>query len=212
MPTPLLRLAASLSLSLLVLAACDEAGSAATPTTPSGPKYTPVMTAELVPPALKKLVLGVATDTELVAAFGPGEVVKDKSLGGTAKVQYADKPALRITLPARDDVLEGEAWFVPDADGKHRLQRLWIVLKTTDTCAWIESHVGSLPGSTKRPGSNRKFGGTKGGLSYTAGSTDGSQAVGIECNASERDGVARESLTYALESESGSSMMVQMDP
>lgn len=66
-----------------------------------------------------------------------------------------------------------------------------------------------MKGTSKRPGSNRKYGGEKGGATYTAGSIDGSIAVGIECHPSVIDGAPVETLVYALEGKDGTSLSVQ---
>jgi hypothetical protein len=201
---------------LLVLAlltfACSEDSAAApapAPAAEAGPKYEPMMTKELVPPAAKGLVLGVATEKDVTAAFGAGEIVKDKSLGGTAKVEYGEKPAIQIALPAKDDVVSGEAWLVPDAGGEPKLARLSLVVKSAGNCEWITANVGKHDAAKRRPGSNRVFG--KKGDS-TAGSVDGTIPVGIECNPSTRDGVAVESLDYSLEPGGKRSMLVNENP
>ena len=64
---------------LLVLAllasACSEEGAAApAPAAEAGPKYEPMMTEELVPPAAKGLVLGDSSQ-RLSALYGPLRVV-----------------------------------------------------------------------------------------------------------------------------------------
>jgi len=202
------------SRTLLVLAllasACSEE-SAAAPAPAPGPEYAPRLTKELVAPAAKGLVLGVATEKDVTAAFGAGEIVKDKSLGGTAKVLYNEAAAVRITLPAKDDVVKGEAWFAADGGGEPKLQRLELVMKKNDSCKWIETNVGSVDGTTRRPGSNRSYGPGKGGGSYTAGTPDGAKAVGIDCHPSIRDQTAIETLSYAIEGKNGTSSSVQPD-
>ena len=164
---------------------------------------------ELVAPAAKGLVLGVASEKDVVAAFGAAETVKDKSLGGDAKVEYGDAPAIQIVLPAKDDVASGEAWLVPDKAGEPRLSRLSITLTTTGTCKWIDENIGKHEASKHRPGSNRKFG-TNG--EYTAGNSDGTIAVGVDCHTVTADGTTRETLEYSLESSKGRSMLVNRDP
>jgi len=197
-----------LALGLLVLACEPESASAPAPA-PAGPKYEPMMSKELVAPAAKGLVLGVATEKDVTAAFGAGEVVKDKSLGGTAQVEYGEAKAMQIVLPAKDDVLGGEAWLVPDASGEPRLSRLAISVKTPGTCKWIDENVGKHEAAKKRPGSNRVFG--KNG-EYTAGNHDGTIPVGIECHTVTRDGVAQENLDVSLEAGGGRSMRVNKNP
>jgi hypothetical protein len=206
-----LRAAASLVLSLIVgVSACDdEPAPASAPTAEAGPKYEPKIDASLVAPAAKGLVLGVATEKDVVAAFGAGEVVKDKSLGGAAKVEYSDAPAIQIALPAKDAVVSGEAWLVPDKAGEPRLSRLSLTLTTTDTCKWIDANLGKHEAAKRRPGSNRVFG--KNG-EYTAGNSDGTIAVGVDCHTVTTDGTTRETLEYSLEASSGRSMLVNRDP
>lgn len=74
---------------------------------------------------------------------------------------------------------------------------------------WIETNVGAKEGSTRRPGANRKFGARGDGVSYTAGTPDGAAAVGIECNPSDKDGVAVRTVAYSVESAKGRSMTAQ---
>lgn len=200
-----------LVLALLAPACSDESAATPAPAADSGPAYAPKLTQELVAPAAKGLVLGVATEKDVTAAFGAGEIVKDKSLGGTAKVLYNEAAAVRITLPAKDDVVQGVAWLAAEGAGEPKLQRLELVMKKNDSCKWIETNVGSVDGTTRRPGSNRKFGPGKGGGSYTAGTPDGTKAVGIDCHPSIRDETAIETLSYAIEGKNGTSSSVQPD-
>lgn len=193
----------------LFAAACDGNEPAAPAPAPEGPKYEPKLAKELVPPAAKGLVLGVATQKEVAAAFGEGAIAKDKSLGGTAEVEYGDAKAMRIMLPAKDDVLGGEAWLVPDAGGEPKLSRLSLSLKTPGTCKWIEDNVGKHEAAKKRPGSNRVFG--KNG-EYTAGNHDGTIPVGVDCHTVTRDGVAQENLEMSLEPGGNRSMKVNENP
>lgn len=200
--------------SLLALAllapACDEKKDDAAPApTAAATKYEPMMTKELVPPAAKALALGVATEKDVIAAFGAGEVVKDEALGGAVKVEYGGKPAVMIELAAKDEVVSGEAWLM--GEGEPTLARLELVLKTTDTCKWVEDHVGKLAGAKERPGGGlvrRKYGPGE----YTAGSADGTIPVGIDCHASKREDVAVEVLEYRLEPGGDVSMMVNRNP
>jgi hypothetical protein len=188
---------------LLVASACSQKGG------DSGTaQYEPKLTAELLPPAAKGLVLGSATDADVAAAFGAGETKKDKTIGGKIVVQYNDKPAMHLDLAVKDDVVYGEAWFVPDDAGKLRLHRLELQLKTTSTCAWLKTNVGKIEATKRRPGSNRKYGADGRGLEYTAGSPDGTQPVSIECHPTTRDGVEVEVLDYSLETSKGRSMMM----
>lgn len=197
------------ALVLFVLcAACKSEAPASSASTPAPTVYEPKLSAELVPPAAKGLVLGVATDEDVVKAFGAGETLKDKSIGGTIVVQYNDKPALHIDLPAKDEVIAGEAWLVPDGDGKPRLSMLSLTTKAADTCKWIEANVAKHEASKRRPGSNRVYGKDGNGFELTAGTTDGSAPVGVSCHGGNRDGVATESIEYSIESASGRSMMM----
>lgn len=190
------------------LGACDSKSDAA-PAASTATKFEPALSAELVPPALRGVVAGQSTDVEVIKAFGEGTVLADTSLGGKGKVSYSDVAGVRLTLTAKDDVQRGEAWFVPDASKVLRLQHIELVTTTADTCKWIATNVGAREGATKRPGSNRSFGARGEGVSYTAGTPDGSVAVGIECNPSERDGVAIRTVTYSVESANGRTMMAQ---
>jgi hypothetical protein len=205
-------IAARLRALLVVLLACscsEESTPASASAAPAGPKYEPMSSKELVAPAQKGLVLGVATEKDVTAAFGAAEVVKDKALGGTAQVEYGEAKAMQIVLPAKDDVLGGEAWLVPDASGEPRLSRLAINVKTPGTCKWIDENIGKHEAAKKRPGSNRVFG--KNG-EYTAGNHDGTIPVGIECHTVTRDGVAQENLDVSLEPGGGRSMRVNKNP
>lgn len=207
MPLPTHCLRTSLALAL-TLVACDDESDASTAAS-AATKYAPALSAELVPPALRGVVVGQSTDADVMKAFGEGTMLTDKSLGGTGKVSYTDAPAMRLTLKPSGDIDRGEAWFVPDANKTPRLQHIEIVAKTADACKWIETNVGAKEGSTKRPGSNRSFGARGEGNSYTAGTPDGGAAVGIECNPSQRDGVAFQTVTYSIEAGGGRSMMAQ---
>jgi hypothetical protein len=154
-------------------------------------------------------VLGLATEKDVTAAFGAGEVVKDTSLGGTAKVEYSGKPAVMIELAARDELVQGSAWLM--GDGEPKLARLELVLKTTDTCKWVEDNVGKHEGAKNRPGGGlirREYGPGE----YTAGNSDGTIPVGIECRASKREDTAVEVLEYSLEIDGGVSMMMNRNP
>jgi hypothetical protein len=85
------------------------------------------------------------------------------------------------------------------------------VLKTTDTCKWVEDNVGKHEASKNRPGGGlvrRKYGPGE----YTAGNADGTIPVGLECRASKREDVAVEVLEYHLEPGGGVSMMMNRDP
>lgn len=197
---------------VVLVAACKSEAPAASASTPAPTVYEPKLSAELVAPAAKGLVLGVATDEDVVKAFGAGETKKDKSIGGAIVVQYNDKPAMHIDLPAKDDVLKGEAWLVPDGDGKPRLQLLSLTLKAGEACKWIETNVGKHEASKNRPGSNRKYGKDGNGFELTAGTTDGTAPVSIACHGGNRDGVAIENLEYSVESERGRSMMMNENP
>jgi hypothetical protein len=200
---------------LLTIVACDDkkpAEATPTPTPAPGRTFEPMLTEDMVAPAAKRLVLGVATVAEVAAAFGVGEIAKDKSLGGTARVEFNDKPAVRMKLPAKDGLVEGEAWFQPIANGQLRMTRLALLAKASGNCEWIGKIVASLPNTTRRPGSNRVFGKEGNGYGLTAGTTDGTAPIGIECHPSERDGVAVESLSYTIEDSGGVSMMVQENP
>jgi hypothetical protein len=199
------------ALTLLVALSCSKEPEPSA-STPAATVYEPKMTEELVPPAAKGLVLGKASDADVITAFGAGETLKDKSIGGTINVQYNEKPAMHIDLPAKDDVLGGEAWLVPDDGGTPRLSRLEVRVKTPGTCAWVETNVGKFDATKRRPGSNRKFGKDGRGLEYTAGSPDGTQAVGLECHPSTQDGASFESLAYSLETPNGCSMMMNKNP
>ena len=197
-----------LAFALLVPACSDPPASSSTQSAPAGPKYEPMVSKELVPPVLKGLVVGTASDADLSVAFGQGKLAKDKSFGGASKVEYSDAPAVRVTLPAKDDVVDGQAWLVPDTAGKLVLQRIEITTKTSGTCAWVESHIAGLPGAKNRPLSNRVYGKEGRGWALTAGTPDGSQAVGIDCGPGTRDGVAVETVSYTIEPGGGVSMMV----
>lgn len=197
---------------LVLFVACKSDAPASSASTPAPTVYEPKLAAELVPPAAKGLVLGVASDEDVVKAFGAGETKKDKSIGGAIVVQYNDKPAMHIDLPAKDEVLEGEAWLVPDGDGKPRLQLLALTLKAGETCKWIETNVAKDEATKRRPGSNRVYGKDGNGFELTAGTSDGSAPVGISCHGSNRDGVAIESIEYSIESERGRSMMMNENP
>jgi hypothetical protein len=207
MPQHALRLRTTLALAI-ALVACDDKSDASAGS-PAATKYAPALSAELVPAALRGAVVGQSTDAEVTKAFGAGTMLTDKSLGGTGKVSYTDAPAMRLTIAPSDDIVRGEAWFVPDANKTPRLQHIEVVTRTADTCKWIETNVGAKEGSTKRPGSNRSFGARGEGNAYTAGTPDGSVAVGIECNPSQKDGVAVQTVVYSIESGSGRSMMAQ---
>jgi hypothetical protein len=195
----------------LALAACSEESTAPTPAAATPIVYEPKITAELVPPAAKGLVLGVSTEKDVTEAFAPGEIVRDKSLGGTAKVAFSDKPAIMMELAEKDAVVKGEAWLVPDAKGEPRLARLELLLRTTDTCQWVEDNVGKHKAAKDRPGQGfvrRKYGPGE----YTAGNADGTIPVSIECRASKKDDVAIEVLDYSIDPENGRSMMVNRNP
>ena len=201
-----------LALALCLATSCGKDEPSASASAPAPTVYEPKMTAELVPPAAKGLVLGVATDADVTAAFGAGETKKDKSIGGAIVVQYNEKAAMHIELPAKDDVTGGEAWLVPDDGGKPRLQRIELRLKSTGSCAWLETNVGKFDATKSRPGSNRKYGKDGRGVDYTAGTADGTQAVSIECQPVMRDGVQGESVTYSIETPNGRSMMMNENP
>lgn len=199
---------------VLVLApsACDSPKDAApAPTATAAPAtvYEPKLDAERIPPVLQGQVPGLATQAEVTAKFAIGPVDADTTLGGTAKVRFDDAPAVRVALTAKGDVVSGEAWFVPDAAGTARLRRIEVVSKLADTCAWIRTHLGELPGITDRPGSNRRFHADDSGLEYTAGSPDGTQPVDLECHTTTRDGVAATTLVISIVSPSGTSRLVQ---
>lgn len=194
------------------LVACDASkDSAPTPASTPAPAtvYEPKLSAERVPPVLQGQVPGLATQAEVIAKFPAGPIDADSTLGGTAKVRFDDTPAVRVALAAQGDVISGEAWFVPDASGTARLRRIEVVSKVADTCTWIRTHLGELPGITDRPGSNRRFHADEGGLEWTAGSPDGTQPVDLECHATTRDGVAATTLLVSIVSPSGTSMVVQ---
>jgi hypothetical protein len=197
---------------VLVLASSCSKEPEPTASTPAPTVYEPKLTAELVPPAAKGLVLSKSSDADVIAAFGAGETLKDKSIGGTIVVEYNKKPAMHIDLPAKDDMLGGEAWLVPDDAGTPRLSRLELRLKTPGTCAWLETNVGKFDATKWRPGSNRKYGKDGRGIDYTAGSPDGTQPAGLECHPVTHEGVAYESLAYSLETPDGRSMMMNKNP
>jgi hypothetical protein len=94
-----------LVLVLLVPACDDEKDAAPAPVVEAKTKYEPMMTKELVPPAAKGLVLGLATEGDVTSAFAAAEVVKDEALGGTAQVEYGGKPAVMIELAAKDELV-----------------------------------------------------------------------------------------------------------
>ena len=190
---------------VLLAPACDEKQQEAAPAPAAKTKYEPMMTKELVPPVAKGLVLGIATQADVTAAFGAGEVVKDEAIGGDAKVEYSGKPAVMIELPAKDELVRGEAWLT--GDGEPKLARLELVLNTTDTCKWVEDNVGKHPGAKNRPGGGlmrRKYEPGE----YTAGNVDGTIPAGIECQASTREEKAVEVLEYRLEPDGNVSMMM----
>lgn len=196
---------------VLLVPACDDKkdDAAPAPAPAAGPKYQPMITKELVPPAAKGLVLGIATEKDVTAAFAAAEVVKDQALGGAAKVEYSGKPAVMIELAPKDELVQGNAWL--SGEGEPKLARLELVLKTTDTCTWVEDNVGKLEGAKDRPGGGlvrRKYGSGE----YTAGNADGTIPVGIECRASKREDVAVEVLEYRLEPDGGVSMMANRNP
>lgn len=205
---PILRRA--LLVLVLLTPACDKQEDAAPAPAPEAKtKYEPMMTQELVPPAAKGLVLGVATEKDVTAAFGAAEVFKDKSLGGDVTVEYSDEPAVMIELVAKDELVQGSAWL--RGKGEPKLARLELVLKTTDTCKWVEDNVGKHAASKDRPGQGlirRKYGPGE----YTAGNADGTIPVGIECRASKREDAAVEVLTYGIEPDGGVSMMMNRNP
>jgi len=211
MPT-VLRLAPLGIAALLLASACSEESAAAPSAPAAAPSHAPALTKELVPPLMSGLVPGVATEADVTAVFAASETVKDKSLGGTAKVEYGEKPAIRATFAPKDAILRGEAWFVPDdGGGPARLQRIELVTKEPGTCKWIVENVGKDPEASRRIGSNRKFGELKGGANYSGGSPDGKQPVDIECHPSTRDGAAIETVVYGIVSPGGSSMRVQTE-
>lgn len=193
---------------VVALGACDSKSDPVA-AAPTATKYAPALVAEFVPPALRGVVVGQSTDVDVIKAFGEGTVLTDASLGGKGKVSYSDVAGVRLTMTAKDDVQRGEAWFVPDASKTLRLQHIELVTTNADTCKWIETNVGAKEGSTKRPGSNRKFGARGDGVSYTAGTPDGATAVGIECKPSDKDGVAVRTVAYSVDSAKGRSMTAQ---
>lgn len=193
-----------------VVAACDsKSDAAASSTEAAGPRFKPTMTAELVAPAAKGMIVGTSTKKEFDAAFKSSEVIVDKRIGGNAKVEYNGEAATHVIIAAASPVRGGTAWFSREADGTDRLQHLELRLETSDTCAWNTTTLGKVEGTNRRPGSNRKFGGPS---SYTAGIADGSKAVGIECNTSTIDGVASEVLSYGVDAESGTSKTMSREP
>jgi hypothetical protein len=162
-----------------------------------------------VPPLMAGLVPGVATEADVTAVFAASETVKDKTLGGTAKVEYNEKPAIQATLAPKDPIVRGSAWFVPDdGGGPARLQRIELVTKEPGTCKWIVDNVGKDPEASRRAGSNRKFGKLEGGANYSGGSPDGTLPADITCHPSTRDGAAIETVVYAIVGTGGSSMNV----
>ncbi|MBX7080039.1 MAG: hypothetical protein K1X88_12665 [Nannocystaceae bacterium] len=198
----------------LVLVACDEkkdTKTEAAPAAASATVYEPALTKELVPAIAKGLVLGSATRKELEAALPVAEAVIDKRLGGNAKVEYNDAPAIQLSLAKSDAIARGTAWLVRDAGGEDRLARLELVTTQLGVCDWVRDHIGKLDGATKRPGSNRKFGAEGKLLSYTGGTADRSQPVGIECGPLQVDGVAAESLVLGIDSTSSTSMVVSRE-
>lgn len=196
---------------VLLTPACDakKEDAAPTPAAEAKTKYEPMLTKELVPPAAKGLVLGLATQQDVTAAFGAGEVVKDEALGGDAKVEYSGKPAVVIQLAAKDELVRGEAWLM--GDGEPKLARLELVLKTTGTCKWVADNIGKHEAAKNRPGGGlmrRKY--EEG--EYTAGNVDGTIPAGVECQASTREEQAVEVLEYRLEPDGGVSMMMNRNP
>jgi hypothetical protein len=182
-----------------LVCACDEEKADPAPAPAAAPVYGPKMTEELVPPGAKGLVLGVATEKDVTAAFPAAKIVKDQRLGGRAKAEYGGQPAVRLDLAASDDLVQGAAWLRSEADGEPKLVVLQLALKTKDTCKWIEEHVGVHEGSKGRGGfafaPRRAYGPGE----YTAGSADGSLPAEIFCHPSERDGTPVEQLEYRLD-------------
>lgn len=205
-----LRLVRAALACVVLVAACDsKSDAAAASSAATGPKFAPVLTAAMVPPPAKGMLVGSSTKKDFDAAFKSTEVVVDKRIGGNAKVEYNGEPASHVDIAAAPPVRGGTAWFTREADGTDRLQHLELRLETSDTCAWNTTTLGKVEGTNRRPGSNRKFGGPS---SYTAGNADGSKPVGIECTTSTKDGVASEVLVYSVDSESGNSKSMSREP
>jgi hypothetical protein len=197
---------------VLGLAACDsksDASSAAA--TPAGPKYAPLLTKELVAPIAKGLVVGESTREQLATAFTLGETTIDKRLGGAAKVEHNGEPAIHVVIEAADPILGGTAWLTRTKDGDEQLQRLVLQTTSTDTCAWMLDNIGKVDGTSKRAGSNRKFGKEGEGVSYSAGTADGSKPVGIQCYPIKRDDKPMQEITYGVDGESSTSTMMNKD-
>jgi len=103
-----------------------------------------VLVAELVPPALRGVVVGQSTDVEVIKTFGEGTVLTDASLGGKGEVSYSDVAGVRMTMTAKHDAQSSEAWFVQDASKTLRLQHIELVTTNADT------YSGSRPTSARR--------------------------------------------------------------
>lgn len=131
----------------------------------------PKLTAELIPPAARPLMLTTSVEADVMAKTATPEVKKDKAFGGDSALTFNDHPLISI----KDGENSYELWTM--GDGPPKLGRIYV---RGEGCAWVNEHIAKLDGSRNCPG-NRKTG-PSGSTGYYCLTADNGHVVHVECS------------------------------
>lgn len=184
---------------LTLLIACKDERSAEK----TEPEYKPHISAELVHPLFKGIVVGVSTKADLVKTFpdvreGEGKY-NDKPMTWY-KVKLSASPNYDVNQPLPEPSIREITFCVVD-ELVVGAQLTVVRHGEPEICPWVEQTIGAVKEATQCAGTNASFGKGKYGPEYCIGSPDGKSAILVECGARSIEVNLQEKLSYYIAGE-----------
>lgn len=170
----------------------------------SGPVFETRMTNDMLPPDLKDLIVGQATEKQVGMRFPGASVKRDKRLGGDGTVSHNDNPAVSYQfggMYATKSIgryCEGSALLVKEGDGPPILSNLQVSMHTDkgSLCDWVKKKISNLKGARNCEDTYFSHEESEKSMTYCLGTFDGKAGVAVSCRRHERMGKAMETLRY----------------